>query len=935
MRIISYNCRGVNAIRPCLKSVLDESSTDIICLQETWLTKQDLGSLNSLHNDYIGFGAATVDRCDGPIYGHPPGGVAILWRTDLSPQVETLSFDIDWLCGIKLVADSRIVIILCVYMPCYGNGPDREDLYLANLGTLLSIIEDLRTTSVYIIGDWNADISSSVNSFGALMSNFCDDSGLICSSQLLLPRSSFTYVSDSWNTTSWLDHCVSTQDAHDCISDMSILYNLSGDDHIPVLMEISWSGVPATSTLNNDPFVDKIDWTRLTSENIQSYTDLTDSLLSELNTNSDCLSCHDPSCSDNTHIEYLTTLYDYIVKALKSASQQVFDRVTSGTFRCQPGWSDYVSDYYDASREAFLLWASNGKPRQGDLFESMKMTKARFKYALRFIKRNENSLRRDAIARKFASKDPRSFWKEIKKINACKLPLPNCVDGVSGAANIADMWKSHFKDIFNCVGTPNPKLEYLCDPLEDITVQPHEVAKSINCLVDNKAAGLDTLSAEHLKHASHRLTVLLSICFTGFFVHGFLPPDLIAVVLVPIVKDKNAKISAKSNYRPIAIASVLSKIIENIILNRISQYLLTNPNQFGFKAKLGTDMPIYLLKEMIDKYKSSNGNVFMCFLDASKAFDRVNHNLLYSKLLRRGTPPYIVRLLNYWYSSQQMSIRWSGILSESFGTSNGVRQGGILSPFLFNIFMDDMSTELNSCYTGCVVGDTIVNHVMYADDLVVFSPCEEGLAELIEICNKYGCSHDIIFNPLKSAVMIFKNRALQRCTDREFVFTLNRNTIPVVHQIKYLGHWLSDDQRDDLDLLRQCRMLYAQCNLLKYRFHMCTTPVKILLFKTFCYSMYTPSLWWNFRQCAYRKVKVAYNDAFRLLLGVPRYHSASQLFVANYVYTFDALLRHTLFNFITRLSKCSNSLIERIHISDLYWCSRIRHFWHSCLYLNR
>jgi hypothetical protein len=61
------------------------------------------------------------------------------------------------------------------------------------------------------------------------------------------------------------------------------------------------------------------------------------------------------------------------------------------------------------------------------------------------------------------------------------------------------------------------------------------------------------------------------------------------------------------------------------------------------------------------------------------------------------------------------------------------------------------------------------------------------------------------------------------------VFTLNGYADTVVHKVKYLGHWLSDDQRDDCDPLRHCRMLYAQCNLLKHRFYMCTKPIKFLL----------------------------------------------------------------------------------------------------------
>ena len=119
---------------------------------------------------------------------------------------------------------------------------------------------------------------------------------------------------------------------------------------------------------------------------------------------------------------------------------------------------------------------------------------------------------------------------------------------------------------------------------------------------------------------------------------------MMSVVLIPIIKDKKAKISSIDNYRPVAIASVVSKVVERILLDRLSEYLDTIGNQFGFKPKLGTDMCIYSLKEIFGSYSQLNGRVFSCFLDASKAFD-VKHSMLFTKLLRRGAPGYIVRLL--------------------------------------------------------------------------------------------------------------------------------------------------------------------------------------------------------------------------------------------------------------------------------------------------
>ena len=111
---------------------------------------------------------------------------------------------------------------------------------------------------------------------------------------------------------------------------------------------------------------------------------------------------------------------------------------------------------------------------------------------------------------------------------------------------------------------------------------------------------MDGIYTEHLKYASDCLIPLLGMCFTGLFVHGVLPDSLMSVVLVPIIKNKCGNINSQDNYRPIALASIISKVMEKVILNRIENFLITKNIQFGFMKGHGNYQWIYVLKEVIN-----------------------------------------------------------------------------------------------------------------------------------------------------------------------------------------------------------------------------------------------------------------------------------------------------------------------------------------------
>ena len=131
---------------------------------------------------------------------------------------------------------------------------------------------------------------------------------------------------------------------------------------------------------------------------------------------------------------------------------------------------------------------------------------------------------------------------------------------------------------------------------------------------------------------NERLLTMMSIFLSGCMLSGKLPSTLMHVVIIPLLKCKSKNPADVNNYRPIAIATALSKVLEQVLLSRLARYLWTADSQFGFKQAHGTQIAIFALKQTVDFYCNQNTPAYMCFLDTKKAFDRVNHWTLAKKL---------------------------------------------------------------------------------------------------------------------------------------------------------------------------------------------------------------------------------------------------------------------------------------------------------------
>ena len=178
MRVVSYNARGLRvghtaadrSRRLVVDTLLDES--DIVCLQETWMAKQDLDKLNTLHKNFHGAGESTTDLNMRIVHGRIAGGVAILWNIKYDPMVKVVRLNVDWAIGLEFNYNEKKCTILNAYTPYESY--DHEDEFLNRLAFIQSFIEDNSSSCVFIMGDFNADMSDK-SLFAQHLQQFCNE----------------------------------------------------------------------------------------------------------------------------------------------------------------------------------------------------------------------------------------------------------------------------------------------------------------------------------------------------------------------------------------------------------------------------------------------------------------------------------------------------------------------------------------------------------------------------------------------------------------------------------------------------------------------------------------------------------------------------------------------------------------------------------------
>jgi hypothetical protein len=839
LKIGSLNTHGIKGNLYYVEKICSTNNLDLIFICEHWL--------NTGYNNIINVSNYNVDihsSMDNLNHtGRPYGGLMYVSKKNI--KILSCEFLNDNVSILKIIKKGIEICIIGIYLT-FNNSTKKNFL---EFQAQLQLVKQLCDENPYhiIIGDFNTDLKKKNNNYSKLLNEFLNDtSGTLVSKDM----STIDYTYMNSNKRSFIDHAIiGNQLLNNCNSHKFQVYhdtdNCSDHAFIELSLEINnsipFSPKPVLSENNITPYI--FNWKN--KKKCIQYNNMVSYHLSKINLNLELL-----KTDYNSNKYLIDDFYNNICKIILYAYTKIATNHENidKSKKCN-WWSYELSQLKKLKNEAKMAYMTNNSP--DDLIRVKK-----YKSHFRKLQRKNMSLYQDNKFKKIDNLincgNHNEFWKKLATFkndkNKDKLSCDEINELLKLYQNIfykeynlsQEQWQ-----IKNSVISYEKECHKAYNHMEIGMVTENEVFECINQMKSTNSCGFDGLSSNMLKNASSNiLCQQLCILLNAILTYKHIPSNFNTTIIVPLIKNKTIKKFLASNFRPLSISNPFAQIFERIILDRSPLLLETDSNQFGYKKGSGisTIQPLYILKELIALHKDKMTPFYIASLDAEKAFDTVWRDGLYHKIkCKMKASTWLI--LKLYYDTSVGFLKTNGkIMNNKIYINRGVKQGGILSPFLFNNFIDDLLLQIKKTGIGTYWLNICVAILAYCDDILLMCSSMKQLQSLLDICTDYAKSWDLKFNESKCVVL---NAGHKIYNNNNVLLHINNIKMNCVNEIKYLGLvFHQDNDFNNLILKKFCtveKSFYA-LNEFGIKPSGINPLAKAFVYKNFCLSKITYAL---------------------------------------------------------------------------------------------
>ena len=789
LNILTWNATGIMSSATYLTDCLYRNTIDICGISEHWLYEKDLQFLNQLDNSYISYAVADSDLKCPSKRRVGKGGVALLWHRKYDRCISPLSLDDDRIIGIKFeVNTENCIYFIQVYLPCSNHSIEVYREYMDKLQNILYLFSEKGI--IIMMGDFNSHLPEAnsrgrIDNRGLCFNSLLQENNIfsINTSQLCAgPRS--TFVTYDGRHESLIDYILIPEEISRNITYCEVLDDnaLNVSRHRPVFctFELPYKALDNVPVYSGSIM---INWRKCDQPCIDEYQNILKS--SEHMTNITHSDIDSKSSIDQT--------YTTIIKELTVAAQKCFPHKSYKRF-LKPYWNTELRDLHYKMKKYREAWVRKGKPRESQhiTYIQYKMAKRQFRHCHRKCVNTYLQSQLDEIDR-LAEVDSAHFW---RLVNARRKPS-NSSPGtqlifegqtVNTSKEINEGWAQYFKALYTptqCDRFDNQVYDTVTQEVSNIKralqnstesrgyplISADEVASAVKLTKSNKAGGEDGIVYEHIKYGGCVVFDALAKFYTAIVRQSYAPKDMKRGVIITLFKGGNKRKDNPDNYRAITLSSVVLKLLERILLTRIELFDNIRPPihslQGGFKKQQGCLMSSFLVREAIQYAQEKGSKVYACFLDVKKAFDQVWHDGLFYKLHNCGVNTSVLSVIINLYTDMESCVKTQYHKSGWFPVRQGTRQGGVLSPFLYLVYDNDLIWELEESKMGMYVHGIYCGSPAVADDKLVLSLSKQGMDRMIKICYNHSGIWRYELQPPKCVVIVFNESPLDyRITTR-------------------------------------------------------------------------------------------------------------------------------------------------------------------------